>query len=172
MNSTLTLSNPPRVFLSIWVRSCRRVVPLQLWDLRSTGKPVKEYTGHTQDTTACVFFGATRRGVVSDEEQQAAPSAAARAEESDGGRNSPAFSASRRVMMIATASKDETVKIYDRDSGEPFLSFSRLFRRQTMYLHGAGVAFGGRCERDAGQNLNLSPWPFGSLFFCWARPCI
>lgn len=72
---------------------------------------MREYTGHTQDTTACVFLEA-QRGIVVSEERRGDNEE--RGEESDSGCGVPA-SASHR--MIATASKDETIKIYDRDSG-------------------------------------------------------
>eukprot|EP00752_Nemacystus_decipiens_P008672 g7740.t1 len=83
----------------------------KLWDLRSTATPVREYTGHTYDTTACVFFEAPR-GISREEERRRDEDVG---EESGRCRNIPT-APSRR--MIATASKDETIKIYDRDSGD------------------------------------------------------
>ncbi|CBN77035.1 conserved unknown protein [Ectocarpus siliculosus] len=81
----------------------------KLWDLRSPGIPVREYTGHTQDTTACVFVTSKEGG--------------------DGGSGAreggyglspapwPSLSAPSSRGMIATASKDGTVKIYDLADG-------------------------------------------------------
>lgn len=100
---------------------CVRLFPApdQLWDLRNTASPLREFTGHTQDTTACVFL---------DTEED--ESRGGRWRESQGGvgtadRNRgcgvsppPPSSASTSHRMIATASKDGTIKIYDRDSGE------------------------------------------------------
>lgn len=110
-----------------------RSLARQLWDLRNTGTPLREYTGHTQDTTACVFLETPRRGVRSD---GGGKDDGGGGEESDGfGRTAP-DSASRGIMMIATASKDETIKIYDRESGA--LSVSRPELKATMYVPGTG----------------------------------
>ncbi|CAM9381221.1 unnamed protein product, partial [Hapterophycus canaliculatus] len=86
----------------------------KLWDLRNVGTPVREYTGHTQDTTACVLIepqeepcqGGRRRGVDGH-------GGAGDADDSCLKPYSPASS-----RMIATASKDGTIKIYDLASGE------------------------------------------------------
>ncbi|CAM9841354.1 unnamed protein product [Ectocarpus fasciculatus] len=81
----------------------------KLWDLRSPEIPVREYTGHTQDTTACVFVAAKEGG---DDGSGAG--------EGDYGLSpspSPPLSAPSSRGMIATASKDGTVKIYDLADG-------------------------------------------------------
>lgn len=74
-----------------------------MWDLRKPDSPVQEYTGHTQDTTACVF--------ISDEEGPVG--GGRRWAYKDIAADGPAFTS----RMIATASKDETIKIYDESSG-------------------------------------------------------
>lgn len=90
----------------------------KLWDLRNTRMPVREYTGHVQDTTACVFLDMPQR-IVSDVSRRDGREG----EGSDGRCDAPACACHR---MIATASKDGTIKIYDRDSGDIVVDHAEL----------------------------------------------
>lgn len=81
----------------------------QLWDLRQTSSPVREYTGHTQDTTACVFLHGKTRATAAEAngDEGCGPE--------KGGTSPPQAEVYGR--MIATASKDGTIKIYNLSSG-------------------------------------------------------
>ncbi|CAM9244805.1 unnamed protein product, partial [Pylaiella littoralis] len=94
----------------------------KLWDLRHTASPLREYTGHTQDTTACVFL---------DSKDKEGVTGGARGGGGGGSRDekgtenvgdvchgsSSSFSCASHTRRIATVSKDGSIKIYDRDSG-------------------------------------------------------
>ncbi len=92
--------------------------PDQLWDLRNTASPLREFTGHTQDTTACVFLDAQEEGGSGGKwrEPQGVVGKADR-NSGCGTSFSPSSFASASIRMIATASKDGTIKIYDRNRG-------------------------------------------------------
>lgn len=107
---------------------------LQLWDLRNTASPLREYTGHTQDTTACVFLNPRKEeeGFVGGGRRGGEGGGGGGKKDENGVENdddvvccnpspSPSYSSSSH-RRIATASKDGSIKIYDRDSGKLALS--------------------------------------------------
>lgn len=123
------LSNADIVLLFSFLPGRRAIVPVyacprrQLWDIRNTASALRKYTGHTQDTTACVFLDPKEEGGVIGGRGGGGRGGGTKAEQGaenvDGALcdpSSPFSCASRR--MIATASKDGSVKIYDLENGK------------------------------------------------------
>ncbi|CAM9598490.1 unnamed protein product, partial [Scytosiphon promiscuus] len=96
----------------------------KLWDLRHARTPVREYTGHTQDATSCVFVEPQEEPCQGDKTEQRR----AGGEGGSGGFNHacPKSCSPAPYRMIATASKDGTIKVYDLESGNILANHAEL----------------------------------------------